>query len=550
MSSIVKVLTVLSTWLACGACLPAIAAPTPQTTSWKQQQITIAAQKQPLSVIAGEFADKTGKSLLIEGEPARLSLTLEKTDTAESLLNQIAEAFDYAWHVGKSGVILFNKRFRSREEYPQIPAQELAESAADVTAIIRTITGVAAKGSMHEQMVSLVHSLSPEQIEILKHGGKLRIGDLPQAQRTLAEQTIFVHMFQRVGGSWSLLAEQTSHLEDAILKTKTSDYIDYSSHKKETVLNISLWLEDGTRSVNIYNRDITNEKGTPEEGIKEKEDNQGVDGRGVTNKTLPEAGQADALHGVTTLGRVVQALAQQTQSPLLISPSLSPRRLIVQFRKITAEQAREALAELENWRWRKTDEGSFLLCRPHKLASGTLDEARQAILSALPADLGRFLSSTPALKENEMLIPPLSPAHASHENALRLLSKMDGLLHTQEIHFYTNLHGTFSRQNQVSWKQLKKDQRDTIVQILILQACKSCVDHFTVIYDKPTTYESNPSDAYLLFNTSSGSSNLVQLLIAGDMTPSQRGGAFGIPLSLDTLSSPVNIFPRKSAPKK
>lgn len=508
--------------------------------SWKRRKITLSFQDYSLSAASRELANKIGKSILIEGEPERTSFDLNKTDSVETLLNEVADAFDYSWHLSKSGVLLFTKRFHNRAEYPQIVELELSESVTDMLDIMRSLPASSALSiSIQDQIVSLAHSLIPIQIETLKQGGKLRLGSLSEDQRKIAESLIYTKMFQNIRQNWKSLDEQLAGIKETYLRIKSSSYTNTVLQKQENLLNLILqYVHPTNRQEGIFQCEVT------KENLNVKD--VGADDTSAVHKassksmsSSKEVGTANLLSGVTTLDHVVQILAQETGSPLLVSPALSSRRLIVQLQKATAKQTINALAELEGWTWRSTKEGTLLLTRSRSPSCANLEEVRQAMGVVLPADMRRFLTERPALVENEIIYPVGLSTYAGHENAMRVRAKLEELLAKRSFKFYMSVRSQLQKQDTLPFKQLTFEQRSELSLILTLKVCVSSVLNFTSLFDRPTTYESNPAEAYLLLSRSKNSPNFADLLIQGDISSTQRGGAFGAPLMLDTMTAPI-----------
>lgn len=515
----------------------------PQSTSnqdlWKQQSITLSVKHQSLASIVEILADKLGKSLLVEGEPMRQNLDISNTGTAESILNQVADAFDYSWYVSKSGILLFQKRFHNRNEYPQFVVPELNESIADMFAAMRSLSEFADLSmSIQEQMISIARSLSPQQLEFLKQGGKLRIGIMSEEQRTNAEKAIYTHMFRNVGRDFKSLEEELAGLKTSVLQNDVSVLTNPFMHTQEKQVGLRLLYGASTdRRVLVYRRALTKKDSDVDDTSAEHGSNATGEING-DNKQNSLAFNRNALNGVTTLEKAVQELAQQTGAPLRVAPILASRHLIVQLRKATRIQAMEAFAELEDWNWRTSQDKVPTLSRPRLPIIHNLEEIRQAIVKVMPADLRRLLISKSESGQNEITSAPNSLSYLSHENSTRVRVKLEELVSQEGKALYDSLQTEFSKQNKITYRQLTQEQRTRLSTILTLKACASSVESLVSFFDVPTIYESNPSEAFLYFHASGTSPNLVEILIAGEETPSQRGGAFGTRLLLDSLSAP------------
>lgn len=495
--------------------------------AWKQRKITLSFQSQSLAVVAGELADKTGRSILIEGEPERSTLDLSKTDTVEVLLNEVADAFDYTWRVSKNGVLLFNKRFRSRTETPQIIVPELNESIADMLAAIRSLpfSNFEAR-NVQDEMIALLHSLSPTQIQALKQGSKLRVGSLSEGQRTLAEQATCVRMFRVIPEAWESLKEQLAALDAGTVQNKSSSVVNPVSHKQETHISLALQPKNSEyHLVSIANQVIIADDANAHKSIKSNVDDK-------SERT------ADPLHGTTTLVQAIRAFSQKANISLVVAPSLASRRLMVQFRRATVSQAMNAFAELEDWTWRTSTSNPPTLSRKRPRAGGGIDEVRQAVRDALPADIRRFFIGIPALADKEVVVPTSLAIYATHENAVRVRFKMEDQARIEALKLYSSLPIPLLTQKAIPCASLTPIQREQIALILTLQACKSSAVDFTSIFDAPASYEANPAEAYLML-LQNPRANLGEFLIAGDITATQRGGAFGTRIMLDTLVAPT-----------
>lgn len=298
-------ISLLCGFLVISTCIPTLSQSVSNQDLWKQQTITLSVKHQSLASMVEILADKLGKSILVEGEPARQSLDIINTGTAEAILNQVADAFDYSWHVNKSGVLLFHKRFHNRNEYPQFVVPELNESISDMFAAMRSLSNFADLSvSIQEQMISIAKSLSSQQIEFLKQGGKLYIGTMSEGQRENVEKAIYTHMFRNIGRDFKSLEEELADLKTSILQNDVSVLTNPFLHTQEKQIGLRLLYGTSTdRRMLVYGRTLTKNGSDPDDSSAEHSSNATgeINDR---NKQNSFAMNTNALHGVIMALRI------------------------------------------------------------------------------------------------------------------------------------------------------------------------------------------------------------------------------------------------------
>ncbi len=97
------------------------------------------------------------------------------------------------------------------------------------------------------------------------------------------------------------------------------------------------------------------------------------------------------LMGETSAAALVQELSRQTGLRIDVAGYLADRKLIVNLSGLSARQALDAVAEMNDWDWRATGPGSYLVSRPTLRTPSSTNEIPRAMQAALPKDFRTFL---------------------------------------------------------------------------------------------------------------------------------------------------------------
>ena len=214
--------------------------------NWKTQIVTLHVANKSLSDIAALLATQTGRNILIDGEPALNSADLHFSGAAASALDKIADMFDYAWTVSKSGIVLMTKRFHNPASLPQTNAGELRQTAQEIVESLKILPSLPDR-QLSECFGSLAATFTPAQAETLQNHGRLRTGDLLPSQQELARTAIYTHLLTQPLAKWQRLLEQLTNLPTAYLQIEETDiWLDLQGNHRQK--GMAIWFKPGGKS--------------------------------------------------------------------------------------------------------------------------------------------------------------------------------------------------------------------------------------------------------------------------------------------------------------
>ncbi len=195
-----------------GAALAQNAAPqTAPPSAWQTKDIHFHAQKLSLTQAMRLFAEQTGSSYFIDGEPLQKEADFDFDLKAKDALDKIADAFDYLWTVSRRGTILLNKRFKNPDELPQMPYREMRRMASDLFSLWPTPAS-----PVHSQLYPFDHrsiragnglyqALTADQIAYLQTGQFLTYDQLSPDQQHIVDLSVRNQFTETTGDAWEIL---------------------------------------------------------------------------------------------------------------------------------------------------------------------------------------------------------------------------------------------------------------------------------------------------------------------------------------------------------
>jgi hypothetical protein len=162
--------------------------------------------QQSLQQIVTALDRQSGLNILIDGEPLAPMADVEVDGTLEEALNKIADVFDYNWKVGKGGIVLFNKRFRNRDDAPQASVVELMHLVNNMNAIFGLVHVDPEPGLWLTHLNQLGESLTETQRASLLTGKRMPAKDLRPEQLLHLRTAVLNNTFGDAMLSWADLA--------------------------------------------------------------------------------------------------------------------------------------------------------------------------------------------------------------------------------------------------------------------------------------------------------------------------------------------------------
>ena len=520
-----------------------------QTAAWMRKTVVLKAEKAALPALIARFADETGQSVVIEGRPLAKLVDLDVQKTAAEALTDISKAFDYDWTISKSGVILLTKRFTTRQDMPEFTVPELKAVAQDVCDVVRAVYPLQGTNpGIHKMFPILTKSLNPAQRKILTDGKKLQISSLSKEQQLLVAQIVYTELLEKLLKSWERLHDGLQALPNASVYRVQQKFGQgaLSEDRLETYLTLS--NKDGTEAVfELYGRRVGDKSGEASIEVGNDEDIAAVPS---TSGEMPgvKRRSSDVSLGLCALQKAIAALQERSGGTILLDPALAQRHVILEARNASVPQILSALAELQDLALTKLDANKYTLLRREYLRPQKVQELGTVIKVVLPPDLRRFLLADPEAKPREKRVDDLPlPAYKTYFIAHRANARFVEMYDTERTRLYHSLllDKRLSEQR-VFFPHLSPQQQERCVRILALRACDYSVLELTPLMNKLTTYQENPSSAYLRYDNPRMERNGGFILIGGELKPDQQGGEFGVPLWL--VPAEPDTLPPVSAP--
>jgi hypothetical protein len=142
-----------------------------------------------LAAVMTLLSQRFGLSLLADDKPLLASTDFDLSGDLKSVLDAIADKYDYEWTRSEQGVILLRKRYLNSKERPQVSVPEVKQAAKDIASILSAF-GVQHASGFGEMLHTLYASLNKDQFQFLSNGGVLYAHQLLPAQKALVHAGI------------------------------------------------------------------------------------------------------------------------------------------------------------------------------------------------------------------------------------------------------------------------------------------------------------------------------------------------------------------------
>ncbi|MFN3651369.1 MAG: hypothetical protein ACK47B_17475 [Armatimonadota bacterium] len=364
----------------------AVRHPDARAAGWQAREIEPLGPQESMQAAAEALAVRAGISLIIEGWPPQTAYVPTPGEpapgkvTAEKALTGLADSYDYAWEVSRTGVVLLRKRFSDEHSRPELTEAELRAVAKDILAIVGRQSEGAAPATL-SALRRAAEALPPELSPQLEQGG-VPISALPAAQQQQALEAIRSHTFGRLLFSWSLLEAYLDGLPGA-----TVGLIRPSGPPPPGSLPLSVSFPKSQGPVPRHPIALFR---------------VGTESRPLTKLLGPVRAVPPALDMSLVRAYSVREagarLSESLGSKVVFAPELLDRRLVLLLHKEMAPHGPAALAELHNWsltRGENRSRETIRLRRRRPSAVRQPADLKQLIQDALPADLLRLLTTPP-----------------------------------------------------------------------------------------------------------------------------------------------------------
>ena len=402
---------------------PTVKLPLSLPADFTSRMVSLSFEHAPMSAAIADLAKQSGHNIVVNDEPRDNQADLEFKGSTKDALDKVAEAYDYTWKLGKSGAILMTKRFSRQMEYPPLNAQELNQTARDILAILQSFNFDLEKNQDENALgLAVYESLTPEQTATLRAGKTLHASQLSDAQKQRVAQAILGGVLSNRWYKWTLVAAQTQLLAGATpdsyaeliyfkparsaIRPEAGEQLPaeaFQTHESFHYVMVNKRREE--QELGIYAAGMMVVPAGPPRRAGER-----TNGRllipfvppAPLPSRIPESEQPTALPqglassthlnmGATTLKAVTQALSAQTGLRVQTETYLEERNLVVELKNVTAQNALDSLAELNDWRWFSPEKGVVMLTRKRAPLPQSLSDLPVCMSAALPADYRVFL---------------------------------------------------------------------------------------------------------------------------------------------------------------
>jgi hypothetical protein len=175
-----------------------------------------------LQAILKDISDRYGVSVLADGAPVLGKTTIDFKGTLRDSLDIVADAFDYAVSVHKSGIVSLMKKFNDPDDLPQLVPAEIRQTAADMLAILPDQPSDTSDPPLlwASWLRQLARRLPADILDGMKNGKSYAFSDLtPDIQRSLADVLAW-RAFGVARSAWDRLYRQLDRFEQSTLHAK------------------------------------------------------------------------------------------------------------------------------------------------------------------------------------------------------------------------------------------------------------------------------------------------------------------------------------------
>jgi len=206
--------------------------------------------------------------------------------------------------------------------------------------------------------------------------------------------------------------------------------------------------------------------------------------------------------GSLTLGHAVSALSEQTGLTIEADTYLNDRRLIVRLKEMSAADVLNALATLNGYVWRETENEHILLTRLRPSTPRAISEVPAAVRAVIPFDFVRFFGV--GVPDDEL--PPIEDKNFAKiyekmnlkgmrdatYTRMRLNMKIQNLVHRQFELLYTAQTAKPLSAEGIPCAKLTQDQQRALKVGLTLSFAPTLIDH-RIMFDMLAPFQRDPT---------------------------------------------------------
>lgn len=187
--------------------------------------------------------------------------------------------------------------------------------------------------------------------------------------------------------------------------------------------------------------------------------------------------------GETMLPAVMKAISEQTGLQVEAAEYLHERRLTVWMQGVTARAALDALSQLYDWTWYKTDTGRYRLARRTMRAPRRLADVSSYLQAALPRDIRTYLA-----------LPPLPRRNPGEVTRFQTSAQMSMTVEKAKQALTASLASDLGNGRTISYDKLTPEQKEELLLTLLFARYDDLAE---LLHDDPGPHQMDVSTVLL-----------------------------------------------------
>ena len=159
-----------------------------------------------LSEVVKEISRLSGCKIIVNDHPNGGKTDINFVGTLPKVLKSISDKFGYQYNVTRTGVVLFTKRYKDPDDYPNLPWQEISRMAQDM-AIATTSIYISPELARGSDIISdFKATLTPAQLDQFKGEAPVYVKQLSKDQQSLVQEHVTRSLLLVGGEAWGYMA--------------------------------------------------------------------------------------------------------------------------------------------------------------------------------------------------------------------------------------------------------------------------------------------------------------------------------------------------------
>jgi hypothetical protein len=165
---------------------------------------------------------QSGLPIVADGEASTGVNAIDFRGTCADALNAAGNIFDYAWRIGKGGVIVFSKRFWHPDTLPQMHFAEMQRMAEDITRILGRAQSTMSPTDRGHMISDFYYRLSEQQKLDLRSGHRIAYSDLSSSQQSAVMAIVMNFGYGTTYSTALRLLEELNNIRNANIEILTT----------------------------------------------------------------------------------------------------------------------------------------------------------------------------------------------------------------------------------------------------------------------------------------------------------------------------------------